>query len=84
MTFVHASVSTLSVEFDAESLLKVKRAFWGIGGWQESAQENMGHEAGMSFRMNKSHFREPGMSFRISEAFAERTHLRSRNVVENT
>jgi len=26
-------------------------------------------EAGMSFAINKSHFRESGMSFRISEAF---------------
>jgi len=31
-------------------------------------------EAGMSFAINKSHFREAGMSFRISKAFRERTH----------
>jgi len=31
------------------------------------------YEAGMSFAINKSHFREAGMSFRISEALAERT-----------
>jgi len=37
----------------------------------------------MSFAINKSHFREPGMSFRISEASAPRTHFRSRNVVGN-
>ena len=40
-------------------------------------------EAGMSFAINKSNFREAGMSFRISEASAERTRKRSRNVIEN-
>jgi len=44
---------------------------------------NFLEEAGMSFAINKSHFREPGMSFRINHASDERTHLRSRNVVEN-
>jgi hypothetical protein len=55
--------------------------------WRESRKElntNFGDEAGMSFVINKSHFREAGMSFRISKRFAERTRLRSRNVVENT
>jgi hypothetical protein len=47
-------------------------------------QKNLGCEAGMSFAINKSHFREAGMSFRISNVTLERTSLRSRNVVENT
>jgi len=46
--------------------------------------KKMANEAGMSFAINKSHFREPGMSFRISEAYSERTRFRSRNVIENT
>jgi hypothetical protein len=47
-------------------------------------QTNSLDEAGMSFAINKSHFREPGMSFRINLASDERTRLRSRNVIENT
>ena len=38
----------------------------------------------MSFSINKSHFREAGMSFRISEVYSERTRFRSQYVVENT
>jgi hypothetical protein len=45
--------------------------------------EKIPDEAGMSFAINKSNFREAGMSFRISNAFCERTHFESRNVIEN-
>jgi hypothetical protein len=50
----------------------------------QNEMEKIPDEAGMCIRINKSHFREAGMSFRISRASDERTHLRSRNVVENT
>jgi len=51
---------------------------------QKQQKKGAGHEAGMSFAINKSHFREAGISFRISETLCERTRLRSRNVIENT
>jgi len=41
-------------------------------------------EAGMCIKINKSHFREAGMSFRINQNFCERSRFRSRNVIENT
>jgi len=51
---------------------------------QKQQKKLPAHEAEMSFAINKSHFREAEKSFRISEAFSERTRSRSRNVIENT
>jgi len=54
---------------------------WAI---QKCTKKGASSETGMSFSINKSHFREAGMSFRISEASSERTRFRSRYVIENT